>query len=86
MKKILLAFAAALLLVGCAKEYDDSTLKARIDGLEKRVSDLEGSITAIQTAVGDVGLVAKVQELADPETGKIVGVTITYTNVYIIYF
>ena len=86
MKKILLAFAAALLLVGCAKEYDDSTLKARIDGLEKRVSDLEGSITAIQTAVGDGVLVAKVQELADPETGKIVGVTITYTNGDIKYF
>lgn len=80
MKKILTAFAAALLLMGCAKEYDDSGLKARIDALETRVNDLETSIQSIQSAVGDGVFVAKVQEYTDPDSGRVTGVTITYTN------
>ena len=76
----------ALLLVGCAKEYDDSGLKERIGALETRVTALESSIQSLQSAIGEGVFVAKVQELADPETGKTVGVTITYTNGEVKYF
>ena len=40
MKKLLTSVAMALILVGCAKEYDDSALKERIGALETRVTAL----------------------------------------------
>ena len=76
----------ALLLVGCAKEYDDSALKEKIAALETRVTTLESSIQSLQSAIGDGVFVAKVQELADPETGKTIGVTVTYTTGDVKYF
>ena len=86
MKKLLTSVAMALLLVGCAKEYDDSALKERIGALETRVTALESSIQSLQSAIGDGVFVAKVQELADPVTGKTVGVTVTYTTGDVKYF
>ena len=70
----------ALLLVGCAKEYDDSGLKERVSALETRVTALESNVQALQSAIGEGVFVAKVQEYADPDTGKTIGVTVTYTN------
>ena len=76
----------ALLLVGCAKEYDDSGLKERVSALETRVTALESNVQALQSAIGEGVFVAKVQEYADPDTGKTIGVTITYTNGDVKYF
>ena len=86
MKKILTAFAMALLLAGCAKQYDDSAIKTRLSAVETKLIELESNIQSLQSAVGEGVFVAKVQEYADPETGKTVGVTITYTNGDVKYF
>ena len=87
MKKILTAAAMALLLLGCAKqEVDNSGIEAKLAELENRVAALEGSITSLQSAIGDGVFVQKVEEYADPETGKIVGVTVTYTTGKVVYF
>ncbi len=86
MKKFLTSIAMALLLVGCAKQYDDSALKTRVDDLERRVTALETSVEALRSAIGEGVFVAKVQEYADPETGKTIGVTVTYTNGDVKYF
>ena len=76
----------ALLLVGCAKEYDDSGLKERVSALEIRVTALESNVQALQSAIGEGVFVAKVQEYADPDTGKTIGVTVTYTSGDVKYF
>lgn len=76
----------ALLLVGCAKEYDDSGLRELIKGLDTRITALESNVQALQSAIGEGVFVAKVQEYADPETGKIIGVTVTYTSGKVAYF
>ena len=87
MKKILTAVAMALLLVGCAKQEDDhSGILEKLAELENRVTALEGSITSIQSAIGDGVFVQKVEPLADPETGKTVGLTVTYTSGKVVYF
>ncbi len=70
MKKVLFAFAAALLLVGCAKEYDDTELKNRVTTLETKVGNLEAQIKAVQ-AVALGQYVQKVEQTAE-------GVTVTY--------
>ena len=76
----------ALLLVGCAKQYDDSGIKARIDALETRVNELETSIQGIQSAIGDGVFVQKVDKYVDPDTGITTGITVTYTNGNVVYF
>ena len=86
MKKYLTVAAMALLLVGCAKPYDDSAVLERIASLETRVTALEGAIQSIQSAVGDGVFVQKVEEYADPATGKTVGITVTYTSGKVVYF
>ena len=86
MKKLLTFVAMALLLVGCAKEYDDSGLRELISGLDTRITALESSVQALQSAIGEGVFVAKVQEYADPDTGKTIGVTVTYTNGDVKYF
>ena len=80
MKKILTAFAMALLLVGCAQKYDDSAIKTRLTDLERRVVELETSMQALQYALGDGVFVSKVEEFKDPETQKTIGLTITYNS------
>lgn len=86
MKKILTSIAMVLLLAGCAKQYDDSAIQTRIADLDRRVTALESSVEALRSAIGEGVFVAKVQELADPETGKTIGVTVTYTNGDVKYF
>ena len=79
MKKLLTAFALGLLLVGCAREYDDTELKNRVTTLETKLGNLEANMRAIQSATNDGMFVQKVEELYD-DAGKVVGVTITYTT------
>ena len=86
MKKILTCVAMALLLVGCAKEYDDSGLRELINGLDTRITALESNVQALQSAIGEGVFVAKVQEYVDPDTGKTIGVTVTYTSGDVKYF
>ena len=86
MKKILTSVAMVLLLVGCTGKYDDSAIKTRLDAIETKLIELEGNIQSLQSAIGEGVFVAKVQEYADPDTGKIIGVTVTYTNGDVKYF
>ncbi|MCR5408049.1 MAG: DUF4988 domain-containing protein [Bacteroidales bacterium] len=86
MKKILTSVAMVLLLAACTSSYDDSAIKTRLDALETRVTALEGNIQSLQTAIGEGVFVAKVQKYVDPETGKITGVTVTYTTGEVQYF
>jgi hypothetical protein len=76
----------ALLAAGCAKEYDDSGLRELIAGLDLRVSELETSISGIQSTIGDGKFVRKVEEYKDPETGRTTGITVTYTDGNIVHF
>ena len=85
MKKLLTAFAAAaLILAGCAKQYDDSELRNRVTTLETKVGNLEANMLAIQAATNDGMFVQKVEELV--ENGKVVGVTVTYTTGKVVTF
>ena len=85
MKKFFTVFAAAaLILAGCAKQYDDSELRNRVTTLETKVGNLEANMTAIQTATADGMFVQKVEELV--EDGKVVGVTVTYTTGKVVTF
>jgi hypothetical protein len=84
MKKLLTAFAMGLLLVGCAREYDDTDLRNRVTTLETKVGNLEANMKAIQTATADGMFVQKVEELV--EDGKVVGVTVTYTTGKVVTF
>ena len=86
MKKFLTSVATVLLLAGCTTEFDDSAIKTRLDALETRVTALEGNIQSLQSAIGEGVFVAKVQEYADPDTGKTIGITVTYTNGDVKYF
>ena len=87
MKKILTAVAMALLLLGCAKqEVDVSGIQEKLAELENRVSALEGAVASIQSAIGDGVFVQKVEEYVDPDTGKTVGITVTYTSGKVVYF
>ena len=86
MKKFLTSVAMVLLLAGCTTEFDDSGIKARLDAIETRLTALEGNIQSLQSAIGEGVFVARVQEYADPDTGKTVGVTVTYTNGDVKYF
>ena len=87
MKKFLTAVAMALLLVGCAKETVDlSSINEKLAELDNRVSALEGAIASIQSAIGGGVFVQKVEQYADPETGKTIGVTVTYTSGKVVYF
>ena len=86
MKKILTAAAMALLILGCAKEYDDSGLRELISGLDYRVSELESSVSGIQSTIGDGKFVRKVEEYLDPDTGRTTGVTVTYTDGAVVHF
>ena len=70
MKKVFTAFAMALLLVGCAKQYDDSDLRNRVTTLETKVGNLEAQMKAAN-AVALGQYVQKVEKTSD-------GVTVTY--------
>ena len=86
MKKFLTSVATVLLLAACTSSYDDSAIKTRLDAIETKLIELEANIQSLQSAIGEGVFVAKVQEYADPETGKTIGVTVTYTNGDVKYF
>ena len=86
MKKFFTLVVLALLAVGCAKEYDDSGLRELIAGLDVRISELETSVSALQSAVGDGKFVRKVEEYKDPDTGRTTGITVTYTDGNVVHF
>jgi len=73
-----------LLLVGCAREYDDTDLRNRVTTLETKVGNLEANMLAIQSATNDGMFVQSVEELV--EDGKVVGVTVTYTTGKVVTF
>ena len=50
------------------------------------MSELEASISGIQSTLGDGKFVRKVEEYRDPETGRTTGVTVTYTDGNIVHF
>jgi len=75
-----------LLLAACTSSYDDSAIKARLDAIETKLIELEANIQSLQSAIGEGVFVAKVQEYKDPETGKTIGVTVTYTTGEVKYF
>ena len=70
MKKVFTAFAMALLLVGCAKEYNDTELRNRVTTLETKVGNLEAQMAAAN-AVALGQYVQKVEKTDE-------GVTVTY--------
>jgi len=70
MKKIFSAFAVALVLAGCAKQYDDSDLRNRVTTLETKVGNLEAQMKAAN-AVALGQYVQKVEKTDE-------GVTVTY--------
>ena len=86
MKKFFTLVVLALLAVGCAKEYDDTGLRELIAGLDLRVSELEASVSALQSTLGDGKFVRKVEEFKDPDTGRTTGVTVTYTDGNVVHF
>ena len=86
MKKIFTLAVLALLAIGCAKEYDDTPIRDLIAGLDARISELESSISAIQSTVGDGKFVRKVEEYKDPDTGRTTGITVTYTDGNVVHF
>lgn len=79
---------ATLLLSGCSKEYDDSALNGRLDGLEERVEALEelcrqmntniSSLQTIVTALQDNDYITNVSPVTSG--GKTVGYTITFAK------
>ena len=86
MKKFFTLVVLALLAIGCAKEYDDSGLRELINGLDLRVSELESSVSALQSTLGDGKFVRKVDEYRNPDTGRTTGVTVTYTDGNVVHF
>ncbi len=86
MKKFFTLAVLALLVIGCAKEYDDTPIRDLIAGLDARISELETSISAIQSTVGDGKFVRKVEEYKDPDTGRTTGITVTYTDGNVVHF
>ena len=86
MKKYFILVVLALLAVGCAKEYDDTGVRDLIAGLDLRISELESNVIALQSALGDGKFVRKVEEYVDPDSGRTVGVTVTYTDGNVVYF
>lgn len=87
MKRLLYFLAAAMMLVGCSDEYDDSALKNEIDDLKDKVTSLEQQIASLKqdaqkinsdiAAMQDIAngiAITKVTENADG------GYTVTFSN------
>ena len=89
MKKFLFAFAAGLLiLAGCAKEYDDTAIKEKVESLSQKVDKLQA---AVDKLTGDVSALAEAIEAAKSgdsiskveeikEGGVVTGYTITFVS------
>ena len=86
MKKFFTLVVLALLAIGCAKEFDDSGLRELIAGLDTRIGELEASVSALQSTLGDGKFVRKLEEYVDPDSGRTTGVTVTYTDGNVAHF
>ena len=86
MKKFLTILSLALQVLGCTKPYDDSGLKAEIEGIKSRLADLEVNVASIRSTLGDGLFVQKVEKFVDPTTGRTTGVTVTYTTGEVVHF
>lgn len=94
MKKLInlvLALAAGLAIAGCAKEYDDTELRGKVDALDKKVTALDQKVTALTEQVTGLaatieqwktgGFVESVQDIEGGYTIKFVGgQTVTLYN------
>lgn len=58
--KVFLALTAGLAIASCAKEYDDTELKGKVDALDKKVSTLEQKVNALTEQV--TGLSTTIEE------------------------
>lgn len=58
--KVFLALTAGLAIASCAKEYDDTELKGKVDALDKKVSALDQKVNALSEQV--TGLAATIDE------------------------
>lgn len=58
--KVFLALTAGLAIASCAKEYDDTELKGKVDALDKKVSTLEQKVNALSEQV--TGIAATIEE------------------------
>ena len=58
--KVFVALTAGLAIASCAKEYDDTELKGKVDALDKKVSTLEQKVNALSEQV--TGIAATIEE------------------------
>lgn len=78
----------ALLTISCAKEYDDTALKNKVDNLEQRVASLEEKvnqdIAGIQTAINALNAKLTVSSVSKTDDGWVIrfsdGTTATLSN------
>ena len=89
MKKLFFAFAAGLLLLaGCAKEYDDTALKEKVDALDKKVTALQAEVDKLKGDVSGLSTVVEAWKNADvitkvdeiKEGDKVTGYTLTFKS------
>lgn len=90
MKRLYLIpiLCATLLSGGCSKEYDDSALNGRLDGLEERVEALEELCRQMNTNISSLQTIVTALQSNDYITnvspvksgGKTVGYTITFAQ------
>lgn len=89
--KVFLALTAGLAIASCAKEYDDTELKGKVDALDKKVSALDQKVNALTEQVTGIsatieqwkkgGFVESIQEIEGGYTIKFVGgQTVTLYN------
>ena len=60
---IAFATAAAALMAGCTDGYDDSKLVDRLDGYEKRISDLENASKQLDAQIKAGALISGVNAI-----------------------
>lgn len=89
--KAFLALTAGLAIASCAKEYDDTELKGKVDSLDKKVTALDQKVNALTEQVTGIsatieqwkkgGFVESIQEIEGGYTIKFVGgQTVTLYN------
>ena len=88
MKKIIIGLALALLTLGCASEYDDTVLSARVDQLERDVRDIKAQLKDLNSQAAGVNAAIEawkqggfVQSITEVKEGNTVtGYTITFVG------
>ena len=61
--------AAALVIAGCAKEYDDSAVLEKIDGLDNRLTKVEADLKKAETNIASTSALVATLSSADYVTG-----------------